>query len=134
KKVTVVETLPTILNVEGLSAANYNCLVDYMDYYKVDILRNSQVIKYEDGKAYVQVTTYNEPNIKGRAITQSLQGVNRSIKAIPADTIVISVGYNSDQTLYQQIKGDNVHLLGDAKQPGNLMSCIWSAYELCLNM
>lgn len=134
KKVTVVEALPTILNVEGLSAANYNCLVDYMEYYKVDILRNSQVVKYEDGKAYVQVTTYNEPNIKGRAINQSLQGVKRTVKAIPADTIVVSVGYNSDQTLYQQIKGDNVHLLGDAQQPGNLMSCIWSAYELCLNM
>ena len=28
KKVTLVETCPTILNVEGLAAPNYNCLMD----------------------------------------------------------------------------------------------------------
>lgn len=134
KKVTLVEACPTIMNVEGLSAANYNCLVDLMEYYKVDILKNSKVVKYEDGKAYIETTTYNEPNIKDRAINQSLQGIRKITKPVDADTVIVSVGYNSDRELYNAIKADNVHLLGDAESPSNLMGCIWSAYTTCLNI
>lgn len=134
KKVTVVEAAPTVMNVEGLSAANYNCLRDLMDYYKVDILVNSKVARYEDGKAYVETATYNQPNIKDRAISQSLQGVRRTVKPVDADTVIVSVGYTSDRALYEAIKADNVHLLGDADHPSNLMTCIWSAYELCLRI
>lgn len=134
KKVTVVEMLPTIMNVEGLSAANYNCLADLMEYYKVDILKNSKVVKYEGGKAYVEVTTYNQPNIKERAFSQALQGVRRVIKPIDADTIIVSVGYTPNQDLYNSIKADHVHLLGDAQNPSNLMTCIWDAYKLCLEI
>ena len=134
KKVSVVEMLPTIMNVEGLSAANYNCLADLMDYYKVDIYKNSKVVKYENGKAYVEITSYNQPNIKDRAIGQALQGVRKMIKPIDADTIIVSVGYTPNQDLYNAIKADNVHLLGDAQTPSNLMSCIWDAYTLCLNI
>ena len=134
KKVTVVEQLPTIMNVEGLNAANYNCLMDLMEYYKVDILKNSQVLKYEDGKAYVETTSYNVPNIKDRAISQSLQGIRKSVKAIDADTIIVSVGYIPNQDLYQSIKDDNVILLGDAIKPANLMAAIWGAFEACYKM
>lgn len=134
KKVTLVEVCPTILNVEGLSAANYNCLVDLMEYYKVDILKNSRVVKYEDGKAYIETTTYNEPNIKDRAFIHSLQGIRKATKPVEADTVIVSVGYHSDRALYDAIKADNVHLLGDAQTPSNLMGCIWSAYTTCLNI
>lgn len=134
KKVTLVEALPAIMNVEGLSAANYNCLRDLMDYYKVDILTNSQVVQYADGKAYVEITTYNEPNIKDRAFTHSLQGVHKITKPIDADSIIVSVGYLSNQDLYNAIKDDHVHLLGDADHPSNLMNCIWTAFTTCLNI
>lgn len=134
KKVTLVEVCPTIMNVEGLNAANYNCLMDLMEYYKVDILKNSRVVKYEDKKAYIETITYNEPNIKDRAISQSLHGICKTVKPIDADTIVVSVGYNSDRELYNTIKDDNVHLLGDAESPSNLMGCIWTAYTMCLDI
>ncbi len=134
KKVTLVETCPTILNVEGLSASNYNCLLDLMEYYKVDILKNSKAVKYEDGKAYIETVTYNEPNIRGRAFNQSLQGIHRDVKPVEADTVVVSVGYVSNRELYDALKADNVHLLGDAERPSNLMGCIWSAYTTCLNI
>ncbi len=134
KKVTLVEACPTIMNVEGLSAANYNCLMDLMEYYKVDIFKNSKVVKYEDGKVYIEITTYNEPNIKDRAIYQSLQGIHKIIKPVEADTVIVSVGYVSNRELYDTIKADNVHLLGDAEVPSNLMGCIWSAYTTCLNI
>lgn len=134
KKVTLVETCPTILNVEGLSASNYNCLLDLMEYYKVDILKNSKVVKYEDGLAYIETVTYNEPNIRGRALNQSLQGIHKDVKQVKADTVIVSVGYVSNRDLYDAVKGDNVHLLGDAERPSNLMGCIWSAYTMCLNI
>ena len=134
KKVTLVEALPTILNVEGLSASNYNCLIDLMDYYKVDILKSSTVLKYENGEAYVETTTTNVPNINGKALVMSLQGVHKTVRKIPADTVIVSVGYKSDQTLYEAIKDDHVHLLGDADHPANLMTAIWGAYTAALNI
>ena len=134
KKVTLVETCPTILNVEGLAAPNYNCLMDLMEYYQVDILKNSHVVKYEDGKAYIETVTYNEPNIRGRAFTQNLPGIRKVVQPVEADTVIVSVGYASDQELYQAVKGDHVHLLGDAASPANLLKCIWSAYILCLTI
>ena len=134
KKVTLVETCPTILNVEGLSASNYNCLLDLMEFYKVDILKNSKVIKYEDGKAYIEIVTYNEPNIRNRALNQSLQGIHRDVKSVEADTVIVSVGYTSNRDLYDAMQGEHVHLLGDAEKPSNLMGCIWSAYTMCLTI
>ena len=91
-------------------------------------------MKYEDGKAYIETLTYNEPNIRGRAFTQNLPGIRKAVQPVEADTVIVSVGYASDQELYQAVKGDHVHLLGDAASPANLMKCIWSAYILCLNI
>lgn len=118
----------------SLSASNYNCLLDLMEYYKVDILKNSKVVKYEDGLAYIETVTYNEPNIRGRALNQSLQEIHRDVKQVKADTVIVSVGYVSNRDLYDAVKGDNVHLLGDAERPSNLMGCIWFAYTMCLNI
>lgn len=134
KKVTIVEALPEILNVEGLSAANYNCLKELLRFYHVDVLKYSTVKKYENGKAFVETTSLNVPNINDRAMVMSLQGVHKTIQEIPADTIIVSVGYRADQDLYEQIKDEHVHLLGDAVHPGNLMSAIWGAYTTALHI
>ena len=134
KKVSVVEALPTIMNVEGLAAPNYNMLVELMEYYHVDIYKNATVKSYEDGKLNIDIMTTNVPNIKNRARMMSLQGVHHIPKAIEADTVVVSVGYTSDQALYESIKGENVYLLGDAVHPGNLMTAIWGAYTTALKV
>lgn len=134
KKVTIVEALPEILNVEGLSAANYNCLKELLRFYHVDVLKYSTVKKYENGKAFVETTSLNVPNINDRAMVMSLQGVHKTIQEIPADTIIVSVGYRANQDLYEQIKDEHVHLLGDAVHPGNLMSAIWGAYTTALHI
>ena len=134
KKVTIVEMMPTILNVEGLAASNYNMLIELLEYYDVDVLTNAQITSYENGSAVVDVLTVNEPNAKGRARYMSLPGVHHNVREIPADTVIVSVGYTSDQSLYEDIKDEDVFLLGDAVQPGNLMSAIWSAYTTALNV
>ena len=56
------------------------------------------------------------------------------VKKIPADTVIVSIGYTSDQTLYEAIKDEHVHLLGDAEHPGNPMTAIWGAYTAALNI
>lgn len=131
KKVTVVEMTETILNAFGLSAANYNMLMELLDYYKVNVIKNAVVESYKDGVATVIETQKNYPNVANRAKRMFAVGP-QGIKVkheIPADHIVVSVGYIPNQSLYEKIKGEHVYLIGDAKQPTNIMDAIWAAYE-----
>lgn len=132
KKVTIVEMSETIINSFGLSAANYNMLMELLDYYKVKVIKNAVVESYADGKATVIETIKNYPNIANRAkmlFAVGPQGMPKKHE-IPADHIVISVGYNKNNDLYDQLQGDNIYLIGDAKQPANIMEAIWAAYEI----
>lgn len=136
KKVTIVEMSETILNAFGLSAANYNMLMEILDYYKVRVIKNAVVEEYKDGVATVIETEKNYPNINNRAKRMFAVGV-QGLKVkheIPADHIVISIGYIPDDSLYQKIKGDHVYLIGDAKQPTNVMDAIWAAYEIAMKI
>lgn len=132
KKVTIVEMTETILNAFGLSAANYNMLMEILDYYKVKVIKNAVVEEFRDGKAIVEETVKNYPNVANRAkLMFALGPQGMKVKhEIPADYIVVSVGYLPDDRLYEQIKGDHVYLIGDAKRPTNVMDAIWAAYEI----
>lgn len=136
KKVTIVEKAETILNAFGLSAANYNMLMELLDYYHVRVIKNAAVEKYENNVATVIETEKNYPNIANRAKRMFALGPQgMEVKhEIPADHIVVSVGYLPEQSLYEKIKGEHVHLIGDAKQPSNIMDAIWAAYEAALRL
>lgn len=132
KKVTIVEMTETILNAFGLSAANYNMLMEILEYYKVKVIKNAVVQEFRDGKAIVEETVKNYPNVANRAklmFALGSQGMKMKHE-IPTDHIVVSVGYLPDDSLYQKIKDDHVYLIGDAKQPTNVMDAIWAAYEI----
>ena len=118
----------TILNAFGLAAANYNMLMELLDYYKVKVIKNAVVESYKEGIAVVCETEKNYPNAANRAKRMFALGPQgMKVKhEIPADHIVVSVGYTPDQNLYEKIKADNVHLIGDAKQPTNVMDAIWA--------
>lgn len=136
KKVTLIEMTETILNAFGLSAANYNMLMELLDHYKVDVMKNTIVESYQDGIATVIETQKNYPNNANRAKRMFALGPQgMKVKhEIRADHIVVSVGYLSDNTLYEKIKGENVYLIGDAKQPTNIMDAIWAAYEAAMHI
>lgn len=136
KKVTIVEMADTILNVHGLSAANYNMLMELLDYYDVKVLKGAIVDKYADGKVSVTQTIKNYPNVNNRAKSLFMFGPEgiKKVHEIPADHVIISVGYTPETTLYEKIKGDHVYLIGDAKKPTNVMDAIWSAYEIAMNL
>lgn len=136
KKVTMVEMTETIINAFGLSAANYNMLMELLDYYHVNVIKNAVVESYQDGVATVVETEKNYPNIANRAkrmFALGPQGVKVKHE-IPADHIVVSVGYIPENALYEKIKGENVYLIGDAKQPTNIMDAIWAAYDIAMNL
>lgn len=133
-KVTIIEMADVIMNVKGLNAANYNMLMDLMDYHNVTILKNTLVTKYEDGVIYAEEKVKNYPNSAGRAASVSMPGTCMKTHKIPAENVVVSCGYISNQSLYEEIKDEHVHLIGDAIRPENLMGAIWKAYEIAMNI
>jgi 2-enoate reductase len=136
RAVTIVEMTETIINAFGLSAANYNMLMELIDYYKIAVFKNSVVDKYENGEVVITETVKNYPNIANRAQHMfALGAAGMPVQhRIPADYVIISVGYTSNTALYDTIKADNVHLIGDAVQPGNVESAVWQAYEAAMKV
>ncbi|MBP3197579.1 MAG: FAD-dependent oxidoreductase, partial [Butyrivibrio sp.] len=54
-----------------------------------------------------------------------------STKELPADSVIMSVGYHPIPLL-QEAK--NVHLLGDCKAVGNIRSAIWGAWDIAMKI
>lgn len=136
KNVTVVEAADTILNAYGLSAANYNMLMEMLDYYQVQVMKSTTVTSYENDMAESTTVVKNFPNIANRAqrlFAVGPEGMPKKSK-LPADHIVVSVGYISNNDLFNEVKGENVHLIGDAQNPVNVMKAIWDAFELARNI
>jgi NADH:flavin oxidoreductases, Old Yellow Enzyme family len=53
-------------------------------------------------------------------------------KEIPADNIIMAVGFKSTNTLYEELKLDYgyIYNLGDGKEVRNIRAAIWDAYEV----
>ena len=112
KKPVIIEMMDDILKVKGLSAANSNMLRDLIRYHRIPIELNARVTAVTDEGVRID----------------SLTGVRN----IPVDSVVLSVGYSSC-TLGAKDEG-NVHIVGDALKVGNLMSVIWRAYDVALEI
>jgi 2-enoate reductase len=106
--------LPDILQVQGLNAANKTMLQNLVISHKIGVHTNTKV---------TAITS------KGVQFEE-----NGSTVEIDADTIIASIGYISDKSLYEAIKdcGADVHLIGDATKVSNLMGAIWDAYEIAM--
>jgi len=55
-----------------------------------------------------------------------------NLEEIPANTVIIAVGYLPELELYKKIKDRNekIHVIGDASKVRNIMSAIWDGYEV----
>ena len=55
---------------------------------------------------------------------------------IPTDTLINSVGYVSNNKLYQDIIDLNIPVfnIGDSNKVNNIMAAIWDAYEIARNL
>ena len=63
-------------------------------------------------------------------------GADKDTKEISADSVVLCVGYESENTLYNAYRNevDEIYLLGDASQVSNIMYGIWDAFEVANNI
>ena len=50
---------------------------------------------------------------------------------IPADSVIVSVGYKSAPLAK---KGGRVHIVGDAHKVGNLRTVIWQAWDVAMKL
>lgn len=117
KKVTIVEALGKLLAVNGpLCSANREMLEKLIPFNGIDVCCNAKVTGFKNGVLSATVES--------------------GTKEFKADSVVLCVGYSSENSLYNQFKNclDEVYLLGDARQVSNIMYAIWDAFEVANNI
>lgn len=117
KKVTVLEMMPEILGGHGsMPFMNQSMLKDLLVFNNVDIYTKASIVNTKEGKVEVK------------------QGDNTF--EIPTDTLITSVGYISNNKLYQEVMDLNVPVfnIGDSNKVHNIMAAIWDAYEVARNL
>ncbi|MCI2048565.1 MAG: FAD-dependent oxidoreductase [Lachnospiraceae bacterium] len=117
KKVTIIEALDKLLALNGpLCSANKDMLLRLIPYNGIEVITGAKVKGYADG-----------------AVTaETAEGT----KQIPADSVILSVGYRENNSLYHAIENDvpEAYLLGDAKKVANIMYAVWDAFEVANNI
>lgn len=111
--VTIVEALDKIMAVNGpLCAANKGMLEALLPFNGVEIITGAKVTEFANGE--VKVDT------------------KEGSKTIMSDSVILSVGYKEENTLYNNLQFDipDLYLLGDAKKVSNIMYAIWDAFEV----
>lgn len=116
KHVELVEMKDKILDMPSLCAANAMMLRQLMKYHKIPVYLNAKVDRIEE-KEVVLTAPEGE-------------------KKLPADTVIVSIGYTSEKSLYEALKekGTSVHVIGDADKVANLENAIEEAYMLCMKL
>lgn len=113
KNVSIVEAQDSLLKLNApLCFSNYDMLLSLVAYKGVKV--------YTDSKA-----SHTTPG--GVVIT-----MKDGEKELKADSIILAVGYNSEDSLYKTLKFElpDVHVLGDARRVANIMYAIWDAFEV----
>ncbi len=109
KNVTIVEKASDALGgPHGLPAMNYFMLKDLIKYKNIDLKLNSEVEK----------VNANSVTVNG--------------EEIKADTVVLAVGYKSENTLFNELSDlkTPIYNIGDSREVDNIMSAVWSGYEV----
>ncbi len=117
KNITLVEVQNKLLAVNGpLCHANSEMLEKLVPFSGVKVLTSAKIIKNTEKGVIVNV--------------------NGSEELIEADSVVLAVGYTSENTLYDELKYEvaDIHLIGDARRVSNIMYAIWDAYEVASNI
>lgn len=109
RQVTLVEALNDLMTLgkEAIFIGNKKMLEDMLAYKNIRVMLGTQVAAI--GKNSVDVNT------------------KEGKETIAADSVVLAIGYNSNNKLYQDISTSipkKVWLLGDARTPGNIMFAI----------
>ncbi|MBN1468674.1 MAG: FAD-dependent oxidoreductase [Fusobacteriaceae bacterium] len=117
KNVTIIEALPKILSINGpLCHANSEMLEALIPFNNINTIGSAKAKSY-DGETLIIETADGEKSIK-------------------ADSVVLAVGYESEKSLFAEIKNisKDIHVIGDANRVSNIMYAIWDAYEVASNI
>jgi 2-enoate reductase len=114
RQVCLVEMLGDLM-IGSLPVPHPNriMLIDLLKLKKVRIMTNHTLCEVKEGSV-------------------CLAGKNLEKQEIEADTVVLSVGLNPNNKIYNVLsaKTKNLYLIGDAREPRNIMGAIWDAYEV----
>ena len=108
-QVSVVEGLPELISGkrEPVPQPNRDMLLEMLTFYGIPAYTDARVLEITPESVRIARTDGEQ--------------------TLPADTVVVSIGYAADDALYRQVYAATekpVWLLGDARQPGNIMSAV----------
>lgn len=108
----IVEMKQDLMAVRGLCLANSSYLRDYFKYHNVAIHLNSKVMQIDGSYATIIDNAGNKEKIE-------------------FDDIIVSIGYTPNPVVK---KGRHIHVIGDAKEVGNLRTVIWQAWDVAIKL
>ena len=109
KKPIIIEMKNDLMAQKGLCLANSSYLRDYFKWQNVPVHLETKVLAI--AKDYVEIL-----NVDGKKMK------------IPCDDVISCIGYHPAPILK---KSRHVHIIGDAKEVGNLRTVIWGAWDVC---
>ena len=112
KKPVIVEMQDDLVTTPGVALANTSYLRDFFKTNKVPVYLESRTTEIRDNGVTIA--------------TKDGQTVD-----IPADTVILSVGYKPAPIAE---KSKKVHIIGDANKVGNLRTVIWGAWDVAMKL
>lgn len=114
KQIILVEILHDLLSA-GIPVQHMNrlMLLDLLKFHRTEVLTNTSLLEIlEDGVI--------------------LKDQSSQRKSLPADGIVLAVGLEPEKGLYETLRGQipNLYLIGDARNPQNVLNAVWDGYEI----
>ena len=115
RKVSIVEVLPELM-VGGRTVPYPNrvMLLDLLRFNQIKILANHTPSEINGGEVIL------------------VDNKDSREKRLQFETMVFAVGFTPNRTLYDELVGSipNLYLIGDAREPGNVIGAVWDAYEV----
>ncbi len=112
KKPTIVEMQDDLITAKGVCLANTSYLRDFFKTNKVPVHLETSLCEIGDGFVVLK-------NKDGKEFK------------VETDSVILSVGYNPAPVAK---KSGKVHIIGDAKQVGNLRTVIWGAWDVAMKI
>ena len=110
KQPIIVEMMDDLIVTKGVSLANTSYLRDF----------------FKTNQVPVHLETAIKQIVPRGVIVKHKNG---EYETIPCDSVIFSVGYNP-----APIETKKVHVIGDAKQVGNLRTVIWGAWDVAMKI
>ncbi|MCC8357165.1 MAG: FAD-dependent oxidoreductase [Oscillospiraceae bacterium] len=114
KDVSVVEALDKLLAINApLCSANSEMLERLIPFHGCHVYTKTTAVKTTD---------------KGLVIKNLNTNAEQELEA---DTVILAVGFRSDDTLFAQMQDANeIYAIGDCRQFKNVHQAVWDAYEV----